>query len=257
MAALNHASKILAAYGDKQKSDEFSSHATELRDALIHAVHEVHPGSQFEIPHAQIESCAKFLENFEAIFTTNYDLLLYWVIVNKIKEKFGDGFGQGEAADGFRKFDPEGYCATYYLHGALHFFLSEQRDTLKRLLEGSKIIEDIAITIKERHQLPLFVAEGVSSQKMTKINSVPYLKYCYDELSNVEESLFVFGLTTNDRDRHIFDAIFQSKIRKLFYFVHQPQNGYAMTREKLAAYSAHNRRVTIFYVDTATVKVWK
>lgn len=257
MAALNHASKILDAYGDKQKSDEFAAHASELRDALIRAVHEVHPGVQFDIPAAQIDCCANFLEHFEAIYTTNYDLLLYWVIVNKLKQKFADGFGLGEPHDGFKTFDPAGYCATYYLHGALHLFLSERRDTLKRLLENTKIIDDIAETIKNRRQLPLFVAEGMSSQKMAKINSVPYLKYCYDELSGLSGALFVFGLSANQRDRHIFDAIFQSKIRKLFFFIHQPQSGFAVVRENLAAYSAHNRKVAITYVDTTTAKVWK
>jgi Domain of unknown function (DUF4917) len=165
MAALNHASKILDAYGDKEKSDEFAMHSSELRDALIRAVHEVHPGVQFGIPAAQVENCATFLKHFDAIFTTNYDLLLYWVIVNKLKERFSDGFGLGQSADGFRIFNPTAYCATYYLHGALHLFLSERRDTLKRVLEGNSIIDDIAATIRDRRQLPLFVAEGTSSQK--------------------------------------------------------------------------------------------
>ena len=50
-----------------------------------------------------------------------------------------DGFGLGEAIGSFRKFDPGGYCNTYYLHGALHLFADAELDTLKRIVAQSNL----------------------------------------------------------------------------------------------------------------------
>jgi hypothetical protein len=255
MFALDHASTILHAYGDDARSAEFSEHSAELRNALIHAVREVHPGIQFDIPDDQRKNCANFLRQFDRVFTTNYDLLLYWVIVHELSTRFRDGFGLGDAQNGFRTFRPDAYCETFYLHGALHLFLSDRRDTQKVLLTDNTIIDAIAGIITNRKRLPLFVAEGTSSQKMGKINSVPYLRTCHDMLGRMDGNVFVFGLSAAERDRHIFDAAFGSKIEQMFYFVHEPTKGFAVTRENLAKYSA-NSNVEIFYVDTASAKVW-
>jgi hypothetical protein len=193
MKALEDASQIELAYGDKDRSKKFNEDATAVREALIHAVRAVHPGIKFDIPKMQRDACAIFLKKFKSIFTLNYDLLLYWVILHGAEGEFSDGFGLGGETDGFRLFKEEAYCNTYYLHGGLHLFLSNERETLKRILKNDTIIDDIAATIRERAQLPLFVAEGTAVQKIERIRSVPYLTYCYGALSLIQGSLFIFG----------------------------------------------------------------
>ena len=93
MHALEHASKIEKAYGNDRQADIFKDDAAAVREALISAVRAVHPSIQFDVPEQQRTSCAEFLSNFPEIFTLNYDLLLYWVILNSRPIIHCDGFG--------------------------------------------------------------------------------------------------------------------------------------------------------------------
>jgi hypothetical protein len=163
MRALEDAAQIELAYGDKDKFGKFQADASRVRDALIQAVHAVHPGIQFEISNTQRDACAIFLKHFDSVFTLNYDLLLYWVIVHAVSDKFRDGFGFGRQVDGFREYTRNANPNTYYLHGALHLFLGPQRETRKRVVTNGAIVNDIADTIRKTKQLPLFVAEGSSN----------------------------------------------------------------------------------------------
>ena len=43
-------------------------------------------------PKVQRDACAVFLKHFGTIFTLNYDLLLYWVILHAAAKEFRDGF---------------------------------------------------------------------------------------------------------------------------------------------------------------------
>jgi hypothetical protein len=259
MHALQHAAQIEDAYGAADRAKTFRDDAAAVREALIHAVRAVHPGIQFDIPEEQRETCGKFLKHFDNVFTLNYDLLLYWVILKVGGNHFSDGFGLGGEAGGFRTFSEDAMCNTFYLHGALHLFLGSQRDTLKRIVTSGTIINDIATTIRTRRQLPLFVAEGLSSEKMARINSVPYLRYAYDKLSELSGSLFIFGHSVAANDRHLYDAIFDphSAITKLFVCVHSPENNLQSTKENLAPFRERNKKIDVIYVDSATASVWK
>jgi hypothetical protein len=189
----------------------------------------------------------------------NYDLLLYWVILKVGGNHFSDGFGLGDTIGGFRSFNEAAMCNTYYLHGALHLFLGDKRETLKRVVTSGTIINDIAATIRDRSQLPLFVAEGLSVQKMARINSVPYLRYAYDVLATLSGSLFVFGHSLAQNDHHLYDAIFdkkKSKVDKLFFCVHRPNDNLPGLREKMAPFRERNGNIEVTYIDAATVKAW-
>jgi hypothetical protein len=254
--SLEHTALVEGAYNEAARSALFQADAGALRDALIHAVRAVHPAIQFEVPEAQITGCATFLQNFESIFTLNYDLLLYWVIVNAHQLGHADGFGLGDQVGNFRTFSEQANCSTHYLHGALHLFLNEQLETQKRIAGGQNIIDAIAFSIQQRRQLPMFVAEGTSIQKKSKIYSIPYLRHCYEKLSATTGSLFVFGHSVSERDAHIYDAAFASGITKFVFFVHRPQDGWDEVVEKLAPYGARREDVEFLYVDAANANVW-
>jgi hypothetical protein len=254
MRALEHAALIETAYGDAKKAKQFQDDAIKVREALIHAVRQVHPGAKFDIPVIQLDTCADFLDHFESIFTLNYDLLLYWVILQR-KRNRSDGFAFGEEVDGFRTFQTAAPCNTYYLHGALHLFLGERRGTKKRVVTGETIIDDIEKTIRARNQLPLFVAEGLSGQKHARINSVPYLRRCYQKLMDSTGSLFVFGHSAGDSDRHVYGAIFASQIEQLFFCVHD-LNDLPQYQARLAPFTAKWPKIKTVYVKAATAPVW-
>jgi hypothetical protein len=256
MDALEHASKIEGAYGDADRANLFRNDAVAVREALIHAVREVHPKISVDVPQQQRERCSQFLQKFGNVFTVNYDLLLYWVILHVGGYAFTDGFGLGNEEDGFRTFSEDGMCNTLYLHGALHLFLGDERATLKRIVSTQTIVDEITDTIRNRGQLPLFVSEGTSKQKMERINSVPYLRGAYDRLKRLQGDLFVYGHSIAENDYHLYDAIFASEIDRLFFCVYRPDDNLQPTKEKLAQFCARNEDIEVTYVDSATTQVW-
>jgi hypothetical protein len=257
MKALEDAALIEKAYGDQQKAEQFSNDAAAVREALIRAVQAVHPGVHFAIPRGQREACGKFLSHFDAIFTVNYDLLLYWVILGVVRERFQDGFMAGETVDGFRTFDDRrSPWNTYYLHGALHLFVTKELETRKRVLTGSTIVTDIADTIRASSKLPLIVSEGTSAQKLSKIRSTPYLYKAFERIEALRDSLIIFGLGVSENDAHIYDAICRSGLRKVFYCVHDPAQRLNPVREDLARYAERQKEITWYFVDAATAPVW-
>jgi Domain of unknown function (DUF4917) len=257
MHALQHAAKVEDAYGDAERATLFRDDTDAVREALIHAVREVHPGISFDIPQDQRNHCGAFLRNFNNVFTLNYDLLLYWVILKMGGNVFTDGFGLGETAGGFRTFSEEAACNTFYLHGALHLFLGPKRETLKRVVTTGTIISDISDTIRARSQLPLFVSEGTSVQKMERINSVPYLRHSYEKLKGLNGDLFIFGHSVAANDYHLYDAIFASDIKRLFVCVYEPGANLQSVKERLAQFRERNNNVAVEYIDSATVKIWR
>jgi Domain of unknown function (DUF4917) len=256
MKALEDAAIIESAYGEENRSKKFFDDAARVRDGLVHAVHAVHPGNKFDIPKSQRDACALFLKHFDSIFTLSYDLLLYWVIIHAATDKFSDGFGLGNQIDGFREYVYGANCNTYYLHGALHLFLGPHRETRKRIVTNNTIVNDITDTIRRLKQLPLFVAEGSSGQKLARINSVPYLSDCYKTLQCLDGSVFIFGHSAGEEDRHIYEAIFGGEISKVFFCVHRPEDDWSETRGRLTALNEINRNIEIAYVDASTANAW-
>jgi hypothetical protein len=255
MHALEHAAIIEEAYGETQRAKQFQTDASVVRESLINAVRAVHPGVHFEIPREQADRSTAFLGNFETIFTLNYDLLLYWVMLKS--RTHADGFGLGNAIDGFRTFNDGATCSIYYIHGALHLFLSDRGEVKKRILTGKTIIDDIASTIINQKQLPLFVAEGTTIQKIRRISSVSYLKACYDKLSSLNETMLIFGHSVSDNDIHIYDAIFNSpKLERILFCVHNVQKDWGTLRERLARFAVRREDIDICYVNAASAHVW-
>ena len=256
MEALEDASVVETAYDATDRASLFKEAAATLREALITAIRTVHPSIQYEVPEHQNTACADFLANFENSFTLNYELLLYWVILNASALKHRDGFGLGKEIGGFRTFSEDADCSIYYLHGALHLFLSKQLDTQKRILTSTTILDAISETIRRRGQLPMFVAEGTSAQKLSKIFSIPYLRICYDKLTAASGSLFVFGHSVSDNDAHIYDAIFESNIETFVFCVHNPAQNLPEMKERLARYRERRVDIKFLYVDASTANVW-
>lgn len=90
--ALEGATVVERAYGNDAHADELDNHAQEVREALVRAVNDTHPKHREELGAKYISSAA-FLKRFNSVFSLNYDLLLYWV--NLERAHLSDGFGLG------------------------------------------------------------------------------------------------------------------------------------------------------------------
>jgi hypothetical protein len=86
MQYLDHFSALVTAFGgDKALKERVDAASTKLKNSLLDAVGALHPEHVFKISDEQSEACSKFLKPFfnsgGSIYSTNYDLLLYWVLM--------------------------------------------------------------------------------------------------------------------------------------------------------------------------------
>jgi len=210
---------------DKLLVDKLRNASSTLKTSLIDAVKELHPEHVFIVPEENSKKCHKFINDYVSkdgkVFSTNYDLLLYWVLMRNNSEFAIDGFGRElENPDEFVKEEDLEYSelrwgkyktnqTIYYLHGALPIFdtgieiVKEEYDTQHYLLE--KIKERM-----EQKDYPIFVTAGNAKEKLNHIMHNKYLSYCYEDFSNIKGSLITFGFNFGDYDTHIIDAINKS-----------------------------------------------
>lgn len=192
-----------------------------LKDSLIEAVKTLHPEHVFTIPEEKSQSCANFLKMIldkeGNIFSTNYDILLYWVLMrNKIPNAI-DGFGRNAIdTDEWQLEENIQYSDLrwgnhkdeqniFYLHGALPLF-DDGIEIIKEEYNGNYILENIKTRMNEG-QYPIFVTAGDGDEKLNHILHNHYLSYCYDSLCSISGSLITFGFNFGESDDHIIRAI--------------------------------------------------
>lgn len=203
---------------DKRLKRKIEQASEALKTSLIDAVKELHPEHVFEIPEEKSVSCASFLNTFLKsgghIFTTNYDVLLYWVLMRN-KDKIADavdGFGRvAEEGEDISTGDLEwgankGNQNVHYLHGTLPLFDAGVA-VVKEEYDGQHLLLEKVKSRIEQKEYPIFVTGGSGKDKLTHILHNPYLDYCYDRLCNVEGSLITFGFGFGDYDEHVIEAI--------------------------------------------------
>lgn len=216
-----HIAKVFST--DEKLVGKIQEASQTLKDSLIEAVKTLHPEHVFEIAEEKCKSCFNFLreylENNGKIFSTNYDLLLYWVLMRNRTDFAIDGFGrelenpeeiiigeEPEFSDELIWGKHKKEQTVFYLHGTLPIFdtgvdiVKEQYDSQHYLLQ--KINERM-----ERKEYPIFVTAGGAKEKLNNIMHNKYLSYCYEQLSTLEGSLVIFGFNFGEYDTHIIDAI--------------------------------------------------
>jgi hypothetical protein len=207
----------------------------------------------------QYESAAAFLKHFDKVFSLNYDLLLYWV--NLEKRLLKDGFGLGSDVDEGRFKGPflkHAYCHIFNLHGGLHLFQNEIGEVYKALNHCDGVIANITHEIAKNERLPLYVAEGTSKSKMRKINSVEYLRQCFRTLQETTAAVFVFGHSADQNDAHIYHAIFGSKAKHVYFGIFQPNDDKVRAADaELAKYKKlGGDEVSYSFFASETAQVW-
>ena len=195
---------------------------SKLKSSLIRAISAMHPEHVFKVPEAKSISCANFLRIFldqhGQVFSTNYDLLMYWVLMRQEIKTAGDGFGRDLVEEGEAKLGQEPEYSelrwgrhretqqVHYLHGGLHLFDDGVEIVKEQYDEGSYIMENISRRLEEA-QFPVFVTAGSGREKLEHIAHNRYLSHCFDRFCQVEGSLVTFGFAFGDQDSHIFEAI--------------------------------------------------
>ncbi|WP_341836113.1 DUF4917 family protein [Chitinophaga pollutisoli] len=183
-----------------------------IKETLIKTIAESHLHHTGEVPNNAKDSCIDFLMPYKSVFTTNYDLLLYWVNMHSgDRPIFGDGFrAEFENPDAEYVVFAErlgGDKGIYHLHGALHLYFSDGYIKKHCWSRTKRPLIDLIKSGLDNNSFPLFVAEGSPEKKVEQINSNAYLSYCLSKLGRITNRLVVFGNTLGASDGHIVDAI--------------------------------------------------
>jgi len=216
---------------DKKLAKKILKARDSLKQNLVSAISELHPAHVFKIPKKSSHACATFLkeylDNDGHVFSTNYDLLLYWILMSnqdQIKNII-DGFGReyikneneenSEPEFGDLEWGPNHVDQrVHYLHGALHIFDTGISITKEIYNKDDYLLTNIKKRIEDK-EYPVFVTAGDGKQKLAHILHNQYLDYCYKALSTITGSLVVFGFGFGKYDEHIIDAINKAAKQKI------------------------------------------
>ena len=282
---LMDASRVVTFYSKEaaETAKQMTEDAEALKIILINTVGKNHPKKPNEITNKQFLACRRFLAHFIGktnekgkVYTLNYDLLLYWVLMhddmesgNKISLKTNDGFGRDEDTEP-EYVDWMGESTAHnqgihYLHGALHLFDADTKlqkytwtNTHKPLLE--QVQEAMA-----ENKFPLFVAEGESKQKLAKIKHNAYLYHSYKSFSKQMESkndtLFIFGHSLADSDQHVLEKIECGKIAQVYIGLYGNPKSEGNKKIQGAATKLAQARndkypLEVSYFDANSAQVW-
>lgn len=268
-------SRVLSAYDDVSAEliEQIESDAESIKTILVNAIASRHPDRPHDVSDEEYAACRQFLSHFieSKIFTLNYDVLLYWTLmhedVDNLDLKCDDGFRAPED-------DPEAPYVTwqdshspsiYFLHGALHLFDAGhelQKYTWSRT--DIPIVDQIRAALGE-NRYPLFVSEGHSTAKLTKIMHSAYLHKAVRSLESIQHNLFIFGHSLDESDNHILKLIEHGKVSKLFVSIYgdTDANGnpaIIQRAKEMAENRGHiyrrGRPLAVEFFDAGSAQVW-
>lgn len=278
MQYLDSFSALIGAFGSytdlKGRVDTASS---KLKSSLLAAVKALHPEHVFKVPEDQSAACAKFLKTFLStggnLYSTNYDLLLYWVLMRSGIAEHGDGCGR-ELLNDTGEFVPteeqvwsdeliwginRAKQNVFYLHGALQFF-DNGVEIVKEAYDAYNYLLERISTRMEKGEYPIFVTAGDGQQKLKHIMHNRYLADCYERLSRAEEgSLVTFGFNFGESDEHIIEAINRAakrgrkaadRLRSVYISVYSKEG-----QEHIESI-AHKFKCKVHIYDAKTTPVW-
>lgn len=288
--ALEHCSIVLPSYKELPKTVALiHKHAQKLKEILIETIAKNHPGRPSDIDESKYKACVEFLNNFlgndGAIYSLNYDLLLYWTLMYGKNE----GLLNAEPNDGFGKdveYDEDEHTVSisdyviwqgdsnahgqniHYLHGALHIFeRNAEIEKFTWINTGKPLIEQTREALEE-NRFPLFVAEGDSTKKLTKISHSGYLFHSYKSFSQRMKTggkkstacLFTYGVSFSKNDEHIIKKISNGRVNHLFVSIYgnpdSDNNKKIIAAVESIKRKRKNQDFLISYYDAESASVW-
>lgn len=210
-------------YGAKDVQQKLLTDADALKEHLVAIVTNNHPEKSTSIVPSEREACLNFLQPFGRIYSLNYDLLLYWVImdlVNSGNTNYTDGFSNTEYStdDAYVVYANDSSVPQnlYFLHGALHLF--DAGDEFHKITYNNSdvcLVDQIKQALADK-KYPVFISEGTSEQKMEKIIHNAYLNHCYKSLKKIGGDIVIFGTLLKKNDEHILNAILNSDVKNIY-----------------------------------------
>jgi hypothetical protein len=274
MRLLEDAHWVAEEYGaSKPGLDEMLQDVEIVKRTLVEAVASSHLENTGAVENEMKETALPFLDPYYNIFTTNYDLLVYWVNMHRKPNPLWQ--------DGFRS-DTDLPDAPYvvfserlgrargifFLHGALHLYLNRGELRKQTWIRTGRPLTHLIRDSLARGEYPLFVAEGSPERKLEQIQRSGYLWYCLDKLARIQGPLVVFGHSLGESDGHIAEVIADNCDLNDIYvglFGDPDSESNVAVRSSVAAIQSRRRKragssstkqLNVHFYDSGSAPVW-
>jgi hypothetical protein len=205
LASLKIAGQVCAAAGIE--AEELPSLYEEVQRALFDAVAHIHVDWN-SVATTTLPRIRQEVVRYDSVFSTNYDLVLYWAILSEgnaydFRDFFwnvGNRFVSTSTDVWFNS------TVVYYLHGGLHLRRTTDGGSFKQTAGGANLLSQFP-TSWDREETPLLISEGTSTDKLISINRSDYLSFAYRSFVDHDSNLVIFGHGLGEADDHIVRAI--------------------------------------------------
>ncbi len=224
-----------------------------IQRALIEAVHAVHvPWNLSDEVLKQIQSA---LLLHESVYSTNYDLLLYWAIMAEGSPSRKDYFWSGSDLSfdiTNTELDFNEPRRILYLHGALHLVkLPYGSGTRKLRASEGDLLSQFGRNL-DAGETPLFVTEGTAQEKLAAIRSSDYLSFAYEQFTNHEGDLVIFGHSLGESDQHLIDIMKSWSKRTIAFSMRRNTTNPNNIIERKARIRSQLTKANILFFDAQT-----
>lgn len=273
---LQNAAKVVEVYRPKLRrlAAALRKDAEAIKDALVAAVARRHPDRPYDVTPAQYAACRALLSQFDHIFTLNYDVLLYWALmqteVDELQLRPDDGFRHPEDDPSlpYVSWQQSQSATVHYLHGALHLFDRGDEITKYTWSKTDKAIVDQIREALDADRFPLFVSEGSSASKRKRILHNAYLhkalrsfEACCNPAGN---AIVIFGHSLASNDNHVLRCIAAGAARNLLVGLYgDPEsdgNREVIKKANAISESRMKRRpgspLQVTFYDAESAKLW-
>jgi len=196
-----------------------------LRRALIETVRRYH--APFATIRHHLDPIQQFMGRFDKVLSLNYDLTVYWAMMEGNEIRGGGWFKDcWVAGDAHFESDWEfletpygvaGATLVFFPHGNLLFASHPQRGEIKISAGAApSLLDRIVDEWEETDALPMFVSEGESAQKENAIARHGYLGAVYnDVMTGIGPSVAIYGWGVGENDEHILKRIAARRVNRI------------------------------------------
>lgn len=274
---LQDAAKVVEVYRPKLErlAERLRHDAAAIKHALVSAVATGHPDRPFDITSSQYSACRAFLHRFDHIFTLNYDVLLYWALmqteVDDLNLRPDDGFRHPEDDPDlpYVSWQQSHSATVIYLHGALHLFDRGTDITKYTWSKTDKAIVDQIREALDKNEFPLFVSEGTSASKRQRILHNAYLHKALRSFEScckpAVNAIVIFGHSLATNDNHILRYIAVGGVENLLVGLYgdpKSSGNCAAIQNSEALVDLRQRKrgkrfpLRVTFYDAASAQVW-
>jgi uncharacterized protein DUF4917 len=251
LGELASAIRMAGALGQDPKAylDRYKS----VQRALGRAVQSVHV-KHSSIREGTLETIGKVLQQQEYVFSTSYDLIVYWAMQAVNYEGLCDCFWcEKNSFDPANCDVPARRTPVYFPHGALHLVVMGSGVT-RKLVSGNleTLLDQFGRPLDGDEQVrPLLITEGSAQHKLQGIEGNDYLSHALAQLGKCDLPLVVFGSGLAEQDQHLVDALNRNPARPIAVSIRKEGRGEKEIRDAKKKIRA-GLDAPLFFFDSST-----